>query len=226
MGKANGAIERREDRETEDRAQLLGLFYMLEARAHHLMGGAGIFTRLDQPVFLKLNEAYRELERMGELPTAALEAVREAWRAMPDADRRRLLNGWSEPKCFKSGADVSAAEGTHTRRYLVLSRADRYVKAFQSFFRDGGWMTPVHVMIGDGSRREEVIDGLRSMLRVLEEGWDHLIAMPPLTELPWAEIMTEITKEKQSGTPETPQAPEPGSKRGKRARKPAAAVSR
>jgi hypothetical protein len=127
--------------------------------------------------FLRLNS---EAERLaGSDEQVPLELLREAitaFRAMPEAPRLRLMNGWSLAPLHAGEQDVHRANAEcGMARFLVIesfgeTRAEE-PRAFQDFCFDHQSNPPVTVHVREGASKVETMRALDMIARHLNFNW-------------------------------------------------------
>jgi hypothetical protein len=147
------------------------------------------------PVNHVLRAAFRRVLAVGDNQQpelADLRRIKAAFYALPEAEQRRILNGWSAwpDRADKDQVAASMALNEDAYRVLLLeaggSQSDGEPRAADVGMRVSVGQTtrlcagtlPVEVAIKEGVSRKEAVAALHSILNVIERQWDGLIAEP------------------------------------------------
>jgi hypothetical protein len=96
----------------------------------------------------------------------------DAFYSLPDAEQRRILNGWSPyPDRDYQNADDSR---DYFRALHICTPNDKGIPAAHSISADVG-TDPVHVFIREGTTRSEALNALDAIASMLAERWHVLI---------------------------------------------------
>jgi hypothetical protein len=127
-------------------------------------------------------EAHMEISSDWHWPS--LREMRLAWESMPLAERRVLLNGWSNPTPHARRSELlaEAAQNPPARRLMVTADRNGKVVAAQDYYLSCDTAT-VQVLVMEGKSCKEAVEALRKVLRLVENEWETLIAMRPSTDV-------------------------------------------
>lgn len=122
-------------------------------------------------------------DRAEQVPVEILDRILAEFRAMPAADRLRVLNGWSEKALGVKHQDWLMWTARRPIIPCLSIRAhpgtcgvtDTLYGDFSAMDADKG---PTHVQIRVGLSKHDMLEALDALKDVLDEQWDRLIADP------------------------------------------------
>lgn len=117
----------------------------------------------------------RGLEELGEpTPLKPLQLAKQKWQALPDKQRRRILNGWAPWKKLMTMKELMHAGEIPRPVAIIIAHGKGRFNAVHDTALDSH-TDPVSIAIAHGSKQADVMQYLRGALEFVEHHWNKII---------------------------------------------------